>query len=348
MNIVRKGFDLFYDSIKPVVFSLTAKDPETAHKLFVNFCRTLDGVGLAKLVFDNDSNGLNPDFKISNAAGFNKNGKIPPNILRYLGFDRNVVGTVTYDSWNGNPRPRTRRYIDGESLVNWMGLPGEGANFIFDKLSSYGFQIPTTISIMSTPGKQGEEALRDIESTVLTFRNLSYVRRFQLNTSCPNTHNQSGELDARKENERWLGDMLGVVRNTAYANQEIELKVSPDLNKDEVQNTIIISKGYVGGFITTNTTRIHDTEHIPESPGKGVASGNALYSRSLEIQKMFDEVKKLNGLDFRITACGGIDSIGKLKERLANGATEIEIYTPFIFKGPKLLRELRTYIPNLS
>ena len=67
-------------------------------------------------------------------AGLNKNAEIPPSTMKYLGFDRVVIGTVTNDKWKGNPKPRIARYPSTESLVNWMGLPGEGAEKIVERL----------------------------------------------------------------------------------------------------------------------------------------------------------------------------------------------------------------------
>lgn len=344
MNILRTSFDKFYDLIKPAVFYLTSKDPEVAHELFISGCKTLHALKLEKLVLDNSTNKLFPDFEISNAAGLNKNAEIPPQVLRYFGFDRTVVGTVTYDRWKGNPRPRCIRYPKTESLVNWMGLPGVGAKEVADNLNKYGDHgVNITVSVMATPGKQGDDALRDIESTVLEFRSLPYVDRIKLNPSCPNTHATSGTLDARKENEKWQGDMLSVVKKAAYPFQKIEEKVSPDLNEDDVDYYIDVSKGIVDGFVISNTTRIHDIRYIPNSPGKGGASGNAAYELAFNVQKLFDEKRRARSLKFYITACGGINSIERLRERLSNGATGVEVYTGFIFKGPKLLREFRDY-----
>lgn len=348
MDLLRKSFDKFYDVIKPAVFYLTSKDPEVAHELFISSCKLLHLLKLEKIVLDNSANQLNPGFEISNAAGFNKNGEIPPSVLKYLGFDRSVIGTVTYENWDGNPRPRTARYPKTESLINWMGLPGIGAKEIADNLFEYTNEFPITISVMSTPGKQGDAALIDIESTVLEFRHLSCVDRFQLNTSCPNTHTELGNLDARKENEKWLKDMLLTVRKSASNYQEVELKVSPDLNEDDVDYHLEVSTGIVDRFVISNTTQVHDPRFISKSPGKGGASGHSVYERAFEVQKMFHRKIIDNSIpEIGITPCGGIDSVLKLRERALYCGLEpikgFEVNTGFIFKGPKLLREFREY-----
>ena len=115
------------------------------------------------------------------------------------------------------------------------------------------------------------------------------------------------------------------------------LKISPDLDEPAVENIINLSDKFsVDGFTLTNSTLNHDFNV------KGSASGNAVYEKSLKMQKIF--VRKMNelGKNFKIAACGGINSVEKIEERKFFGnIEEIQIYTPLIFSGPGLLREIR-------
>ena len=147
MKALRNFVDNWYDSHKDRIFERTKDDPEVAHESFVKLARAIHKLGLEKLLLNCPENASNPGFEISNAAGFNKNGEIPPTFLKYLGFDRVVVGTVTADAWDGNPRPRIKRYSETNSLVNWMGLPGVGAERVADNLISHGnHSVPITIN----------------------------------------------------------------------------------------------------------------------------------------------------------------------------------------------------------
>jgi len=195
---------------------------------------------------------------------------------------------------------------------------------------------------MATPGKTGDKLLKDLEKTILYTRDLPNVDRFELNISCPNTHCGSGEMDARKEYSKQLKDMLDAVYQTLHIHQESDLKVSPDLTEEDVDGILETSSGYsVKGFTTTNTTTDHYPRFIPISPRKGGASGNAVYDNSLRVQNLvYDRTKHFSNPP-RITACGGINSIGRLEERVSFGATEIQAYTGLIFTGPKLLRMFR-------
>ena len=343
MDILRKGFDGFYDLMKPLIFKTTAKDPEKAHGLFVSCCKILHKFRLENLILDNNANyNNNWDSEISNAAGFNKNAEIHPDVLKYLGFDRVVIGTVTNDVWDGNPRPRAKRFSETESLVNWMGLPGIGAKRVAERINDFGdCDIPLTINLMSTPGKQGYELLKDLEGTITEMDGLHFIDRYTLNISCPNTHGSGGGIDAREEYKQQLGRMLETVRGVMKEDQELYLKVSPDLDEKGVEDILEIVGPYnVQGFVVANTTTNHKSEYINNSPGKGGASGNAVYDESLRVQKLFAD--KMESGEGKIIACGGINSLGRLNQRLSIGNTrEVQLYTPLIFSGTRLLRELR-------
>jgi len=236
-----------------------------------------------------------------------------------------------------------QRYPGTESMVNWMGLPGVGAEQVAKNLQQFGKRgVPLTINFMSTPQKQGHDVLDDLKGTILATRDIPSVDRFELNISCPNTHGSSGTLDARRENLSQLQKMLHVVEQHVHPSQEIYLKISPDSTEDDVNDIInVVQKYRVNGFVIGNTSTNHDPKFISLSPGKGGASGNAVYYDSLRTQKMFYERLKKVDQKYTIIACGGINSSEKVKERFSFGATEIQIFTPLIFSGPGLLREMR-------
>ena len=341
MYFLRGKVENWYDQHRDLIFEETKHNPEIAHEKFVEIARRVDKFSLSGLLLDNPANRLSSGFEISNAAGFNKNGTIPPSFLKYLGFDRVVVGTVTHDAWAGNPeRPRIWRFPETESLVNFLGLPGVGSSQVARNLESFGYhKVPLTINLMSTPGKKGDEVLRDLEETIKDLRDLSYVDRWELNISCPNTHCGIG-TNAREEYQTNLSRMLEVVRNNVPYDHAIDVKVSPDLDESGVDSTVYTIVGFrVRAVSLTNTTTEHDPHYITSSPGKGGASGHALYKRAFSVQKMFEE--RTNG-SYSINAIGGIDSVEKARERISSGKVGgIQVFTGLIYRGPRLVRELR-------
>lgn len=342
MDALREKFDGFYDFIKLVIFGATAHDPEIAHHLFVNSLRLMKAFGLSELVLDNKANRLNQGYDIANGAGFNKNGEIDPRLMRLLGFDRVVVGTVTADPWKGNPKPRIKRFPKTGSLVDWMGLPGIGAERVARKLKRYGnHEVPLTINLMSTPEKSGYAVLEDLQKTVSAFRDMKYVYGFELNISCPNTHGKDGAIDARRENLAQLDEMVDVVRSGMKLGQSLYLKVSPDSTEKDVDDIVSVGeKHVVNGYTTANTTTNHYSMYVTQKMEKGGASGNAVWDSSTRTQGYFaDRV----GDDVKLIACGGINSVGRAKERCEIGnCKEIQIFTGLIFEGTGLMRKLRS------
>jgi len=342
MDYLRERFDQTYDLIKPFIFWYTEDDPKVAHELFVDGCRFLHWLGIEDIVLKHSDNLKKPPYEISNAAGFNKDAKIPPSVLKAFGFDRVEYGTITGDAWPGNERPSVWRYVDTESLANYEGLPGDGSERVAERINGYGdVGIPASINFMSTPKKEGDELLRDLENTIWATRDLYAVDRYVLNISCPNAGKANGKIDLRDQKLRELGSMLKVVFANVKPRHEVYVKVSPDSTYDDVTDTTDVISGYpVVGIVAANTTTNHDRNFIPESPmidGKqvGGVSGRAVYDLSRKVQEMY------SGRGLKLIAVGGIDSAERAAERAAEGADEIQIYTPIIFKGTKLLRELR-------
>jgi dihydroorotate dehydrogenase len=336
MDLTRRLFDGFYDSVKGLVFYFTKKDPEKAHGLFSKTCQALYSSKLHKIVLDCKENYSVQEFGVSNAAGFNKNAEIPLQALKYLGFDRVVVGTVTGEPWKGNEKPRVWRYAKTSSIVNFIGWDNKGAETIAQTLENYEYALPLTISIGAIPNPEFnlKQRLRDIEKTIITFRNIKGVDRFEYDASCPN-------LPLQENNSEFLKEFLNVISQNILPHQSVFIKVSPDISKREVKENIRLAKEYssVKGFVVSNTTTNHDPFFIPKSPGRGGASGDAVYEKSLEIQEIF--FNNLRESNLEIIACGGINSIKRAKERGRYGAKEIQILTPLIFTGTKLLRELK-------
>ncbi len=331
MNCIRKCFDSLYDISKPILFFLSKHDPHLAHELFVEFSRLAHRLKLESILLDNDANYTKKNVIISNAAGFNKNGFIPPLFLRYLGFDRVVIGTVTGEPWKGNPRPHTLRLTESELLINWMGLPGMGAGRVRRRLMKLKHNdIPITINIAPTPNKRGDDALRDLEKTVDALKTFSFVDRFELNISCPNT-----EVD-RNNYHKELQAFITALQSKMNDYQKLYIKISPDLLENEIDETVsVIRLMHVDGIVTTNTTTQHNYQ-------QGGASGDLLYERSFATQKLFYE--KLKNTHVKIIACGGISSLARLQERINFGSREVQIFTSLIFQGPRLLRDLRKII----
>ncbi|MBW1650221.1 MAG: hypothetical protein JRJ44_06015 [Deltaproteobacteria bacterium] len=337
MYIIRKSFELLYDYLKSVIFAVTKNDPEKAHEVFVMFCRALYKAKLDKAFFDYPKNTEFKRFEFSNAAGFNKNAEIPPYVLYYLGFNRAVIGSVTGEPYGGNSRPRCQRYEATQSIVNRLGLPSEGAQKVAQRLLRYeASPIPLTINFAATPTKKWDQITEDLLSTIQIMKNVKKVDRFELNISCPNVSSSAEyEIEALDEILSSVCDKL--------EDKKFFLKISPDVDKEYANRIVLSAQKYkIAGFVIANTTKRYVKKYIPQSLWAGGASGKAVYQYSTDTQRLFENIIEKNNFPQKIIACGGIDSVKKVKERLSSVALGIQIYTPFVFYGPKIIRSIKT------
>jgi dihydroorotate dehydrogenase len=366
MQGVRELADRLYDRYRDTIFARTAHNPELAHEHAVKLGRIVDKLHLSRFLLDNDANSYGA-VRFANAAGSNKNADIPPRVLKYFGFDVNIIGTVTYDSWGGNPLStemptRIWRFPPG-SLVNWLGLPGVGAQKVAQRMNEYGPRIMRTrASIMSTPGKSGQNQIDDIVNSIQTVD--SCVDEYELNISCPNTEHAAVPHDARDAYKRTLNLIVGHAVNATT--KPIYVKLSPDMTEEEVGDTLAVCslsdfstlgidihalpvipgtpvhKGIVG-FTVSNTTTERVTNKIPAEQKNGGASGDAVYKRAAQVQSWIEAEIERNykTSSWTINAVGGISSVTRFLERTANPRVkEVQLYTPLIYK-PSLIRTLR-------
>ena len=73
--------------------------------------------------------GLNFINPLGLAAGYDKDG-LGWRGLACLGFGHIEIGTVTPRPQEGNPKPRVYRLIEDRALINRMGFPGLGEEFV--------------------------------------------------------------------------------------------------------------------------------------------------------------------------------------------------------------------------
>lgn len=332
MLLLRKKFvEKDYEHLKKILFHA---DPEDAHAIFKEFSKfAIEQHPLLTRMMLNYSWGRhNKNVIISPAAGFNKDGDIHPLFLKYLGFDRNVVGTVTAQPWDGNPRPRIERKIKEGGLLNWMGLPGIGARGVRMRLDKYEQVLPLTINIMATPGAQ--DKLQDLETTLFIMEGVG--DRVELNISCPNT------CHAREGLQKELAQMLGVVVPNLFG-KELYVKFSPDSSMDAIQDSLDVCCDFVDvrGFVVGNTTTQHKFRDGEQFKGGG--SGKLVYPVSKKaVFGVCDMIARdYSSKGWKVIACGGIDCNYKVKEYQALGIKEFQVFTPFIYGGPELLRELK-------
>jgi dihydroorotate dehydrogenase len=314
--------------LRPLLFAL---DPETAHHFALAFLRTA-GPLLPKstdTISPVSAFGMNFRHRVGLAAGLDKNG-IALSAWEALGFSFVEIGTVTAQAQLGNPRPRIFRYPNECALINRLGFNNEGAEVIANRLAELRDRgrwpgIPVGINIGKSRVTPIERAVEDYLFSFRTLRaQADYVA---LNVSSPNT---PGLRDL--QGSQRLGELLGAI-NAERGNLPLLVKIAPDLESAALDEIISVCEANnVSGIIATNTTLDHSAIAHGEEGG---LSGAPLQKKSTAIVRQIANKTKIP-----IIGCGGIFDAGSAREKIEAGAKLLQIYTGFIFRGPKLIHEL--------
>src|SRR5436190_15759532 len=313
---------------RPFLFSL---DPEIAHSL-VLACLRITGSLLPKppgttsplSVF-----GLNFRHRIGLAAGLDKNGVALP-AWEALGFSFVEIGTVTAEAQPGNPRPRIFRYPKQNALINRLGFNNDGAEVIANRLAQLRERggwpgIPVGINIGKSRATPIEGAVEDY---LFSFRKLrAQADYIVLNVSSPNTPG----LRELQEGDR-LDELLRPI-NAERGNMPLLVKISPDLEPAALDEIVSVCEANnISGIIATNTTLDHSAIAHDEEGG---LSGAPLQQKSTAIIRQITNKTKIS-----IIGCGGILDVSSAREKIEAGAKLLQVYTGFIFRGPKLIHEI--------
>jgi len=288
--------------LRPLLFAL---DPETAHHFALAFLR-IAGSLLPKptdTISPVSAFGLNFRHRIGLAAGLDKNGVALP-AWEALGFSFVEIGTVTARAQPGNPRPRIFRYPKERALINRLGFNNDGAEVIANRLAHLRERGGwPSIPVGINIGKSRITPIEHaVDDYLFSFRKLRAQADYvALNISSPNT--------------------------------PLLVKIAPDLEPAALDELVsVCESNSISGIIATNTTLDHSAIANDEEGG---LSGAPLQKKSTAIIRQIATKTKIP-----IIGCGGIFDAASAREKIEAGAKLLQIYTGFIFRGPKLIREL--------
>lgn len=290
-----------------------------------------------------DLNGINLASPVGLAAGFDKNGKLV-SILGQLGFAFAEVGSVTAKATAGNPKPRLFRLPADKALINRMGLNGDGAAKVAERLANSKLSLPIGLNIAKTndPSIQGDRAIEDILYTYRKVKDLpiSYVT---VNASCPNTN------DGIMEEARELKEVFAEISKDNPRGLPVFVKLSPDSTDRLIEDIVDCAREYgVAGYVCGNTTVTREGLETERSSlieiGKGGLSGKPLKPLALALCRKLYRKKSAKQ---SIIAVGGISSGLDVYEFICAGASAIQIYTALVFEGPFLPRRLNEELSSL-
>lgn len=334
---------MLYQLVKPFFFS---QDPEHIHEQVMKGLITVSKVPALQTALEPFTVFEDPRLKIERfgltfpnpiglAAGFDKNA-LAVRAWPTLGFGFLEVGTITALAQSGNPKPRLFRLPEDLALINRMGFNNDGAEVVAERLKGLGLQqhplkIPLGINVGKSKVTELEQAPEDYRASMT--RLSPYADYFVVNVSSPNTPGLRQLQDKDK-----LAELLAVATHPEVSSgKPVLLKIAPDLTDSQIDEVIELTRAYpLAGLILTNTTI--SREGLSRDPQEtGGLSGKPLTTRSFEVLKY---VRAAVGKDLPLVSVGGIFTPDEAYWRLRAGACLLQVYTSFIYEGPKLASHL--------
>ncbi len=325
----------------PLLFRavLTRFDPEFAHHAGMAVIRVLGTPPFARWTraftapdpsLRVDALGLTFPSPFGIAAGFDKDA-VGVRGLAALGFGHVEVGTLTAIPQDGNPKPRLFRLVQDRAVINRMGFNNRGAEAAARRLAKLRRGAPDTV-IGVNIGKSRVVDVADATADYVASATLlaPLADYLAVNVSSPNTPGLRG-LQAVET----LAPLLRAVRE-ASGDTPLLVKIAPDLPDDEIVAIarLAVDEG-LAGIIAHNTTISREglttDAATVDAAGAGGLSGAPLKQRSLEVLRV---VRAAVPEDFCVISVGGVETSADVQERLAAGATLVQGYTGFLYRGP--------------
>lgn len=329
-----------YSLMRELLFRLPT---ETSHYLALDALNCAAKSGASRFFFPRVPSspvkvmGIDFPNPVGLAAGLDKNGDYIEG-LAALGFGFLEIGTVTPRPQPGNPQPRLFRLPQARAIINRMGFNNYGVDHLVKQVQATKYKGVLGINIGKNKDTSAENAVDDYLICLRkVYAHASYVT---VNLSSPNTPGlrdlQFGEplkqlLERLKTEQKLLASQYG-----RYV--PLAVKVAPDMAQEDIRDVANALKTYnIDGVIATNTTIDKSTvQNLPHGSEAGGLSGAPLTKKSTALIAAL--AQELNGA-LPIIGVGGIMSGEDAAEKIKAGASLVQIYTGFIYRGPELVEE---------
>jgi len=329
-----------YSYLRKALFLL---DAEASHEFSLDMLGAAERLKLLKLfVADVAPNpvtvmGLTFPNPVGLAAGLDKNGDYF-NALGQLGFGFVEIGTVTPKPQAGNLQPRLFRIPEREAIINRMGFNNKGVDHLVEQVKKRRFDGILGINI-------GKNAVTPVENAVDDYligmqKVYAHADYITVNVSSPNT---PGLRDLQ------FGDSLNRLLQTLKQEQlrlqqthqryvPVAVKIAPDMDDNAIAEVAkALREQGMDGVIATNTTIGREgVEGLPNGDESGGLSGVPVREKSTRvIAALHAEL----GAALPIIGVGGISDGDSAVEKIRAGASLVQIYSGFIYRGPAVVKE---------
>ena len=324
-----------FSVLRPFLFNL---DPETAHDFAIKSLKL--NLFSGKMFEVEDEQILNIKLLGKNfpnpiglAAGFDKSAEVYNSLLK-LGFGFVEVGTVTPLKQYGNPKPRVFRLEDDHGLINRLGFNNDGMEAIKSRIISH--RKKGILGINIGPNKETKDQKNDFCLGLKFF--FAIADYISVNISSPNTEGLRDFHDQKKLIDLMVA--LNKIKKDNKTNIPLLLKISPDINNNHIPEIADAAiKNNISAIILTNTTNGNRDNLISELKSEeGGLSGDPLHQISTNMIKKF--YKELNS-KIPIIGVGGVNSGKSAYEKILAGASLLQLYTSFVYRGPSAAKNIK-------
>ncbi len=287
--------------------------------------------------------GINFSNPIGLAAGFDKNG-IAANIWQDFGFGFSELGTVTQYAQPGNPKPRLFRISNEQAALNRMGFNNNGAHLFLKNFIRQNIKKKVDRENICLGINFGKSKITSISNATDDYISslkllIPYCNYAAINVSSPNTKGLR-----KLQDPSLLRELLKEIKTLPDC-PPLFVKIAPDLNFQEIDKICqLINDENINGIIATNTSidRLGLENTVIQKTGtllseeSGGLSGKPLRDKANRI------IKHIHNIDKNLTliGVGGIDSPEAAWERITSGASLIQVYTGWIYQGPRLVPDI--------
>jgi dihydroorotate dehydrogenase len=329
-----------YSYLRPLLFQL---DAEIAHRATLYALGVAQRSNIAHWITRPPADlpvtvfGITFPNPVGLGAGLDKNGE-HLDALDALGFGFIEVGTVTPRPQPGNAKPRLFRLPQHEAIINRMGFNNAGVDALLSNVRKSTYHGVLGINIGKNKDTPNEKAVNDYLFCLgRVYEHASYIT---INISSPNT---KGLRDLQQEST--LRRFVAILREAQERlgsqhgrRKPMLLKIAPDLAEAELDAIAeVLLRTGMDGVICTNTTVDHAAVSAdPRGAEVGGLSGKPLFARSTAV---------LSGMHTRLQGripligIGGILDGSDAAEKLAAGASLVQLYSGLIYRGPQLVNE---------
>jgi dihydroorotate dehydrogenase len=349
----------FAQSFYPLLLQISRANPEAGHGFLLKLLQRLDShrydFPQKQIIEQCDRDFCLSDPRLSQslwgldfpnpvglAAGCDKDG-IAAGIWQHLGFGLAELGAITLYGQAGNPRPRLFRLPLDNAALNRLGANNLGAQITAQTLAQVWQrqprQIPIGINLVKSKVTPLEQAAQDYLGSFRLLKD--WADYFVVNVSSPNTPG----LRSLQDREQ-LTHIFSALQTENQGQKPLLIKIAPDLEWEAIAVIIELAQRFeLAGIIATNTTirrqglntEILAATGMPITEETGGISGQPIRKRSTEIIRF---IYQNTGGKLPIIGVGGIFTAEDAWEKITAGATLLQLYTGWIYRGPWLVKEI--------